>query len=70
MITDQFLIKFALSALVVISFALQHASQLVFYKIKNGIPKDKNATYVIIIAVLQLLSIGIIIEIISYALNK
>lgn len=68
--TDEFLIKFAISTIVAIAFACQHVSQILFRLIDTKKPKDQNGFIVMGIAVLQLFSIGVIIEIIRYALNK
>lgn len=67
---DHFLVKFALGTLVVISFALQHGSQMAGRKINISGPNDKVAAWVICIMIMQLCSIGIIVEIINYALRK
>lgn len=67
---DQFLIKFALCTLVAIAFVLQHSSQVIYRKIDGGLSRDKNATYIFIIIVMQLGSMAIIIEMMRYALNK
>jgi uncharacterized membrane protein len=67
---DQFLINFALTTLVAISFTLQHGAQITFRRMKKEFPKDKNAMFVLAIAVLQMLSIAIIIEVLRYAYSK
>jgi undecaprenyl pyrophosphate phosphatase UppP len=71
--TDQFLINFAMGTLVTISFTFQHLTQVLFKKIllmKKVEGDDKRVLWVLVIGVIQMLSIGIIIELIKYALNK
>jgi hypothetical protein len=67
---DPFLIRFALCTLVVISFVLQHSSQIIYRKISSTISRDKNATYIFIIITMQLASVAILMEMMRYALNK
>ena len=68
--TDQFLVNFALVTLVGISFGLQHSSQYLIRNIKRDNKGETNMLLVISIMVMQLLSIGIIVEIVQYALKK
>ncbi len=68
--TDEFLIKFAISTIVAIAFACQHVSQILVRMIKKQGEKDFNALLVMGTAILQLFSIGVIIEVIRYALSK
>lgn len=70
---DKFLISFALGTLVTISFIFQHICQILFNKlIKETITEtgDKRPLYLLAIIIIQMISIGIIVEIINYALNK
>jgi hypothetical protein len=68
--TDQFLIKFALSTLVIVAFALQHGSQIAARNLGSKSSRDTNVALSILILTMQLASAGIIVEIISYALKK
>jgi hypothetical protein len=67
---DQFLIKFALGTLVTIAFALQHGIQVVFRLTQVEKEKDRRVAYFFAMTLMLMLSIGIVIEIINYALNK
>lgn len=70
--TDEFLINFAIGTLITISFTLQHLSQFLFNKIRNWkeTEDDKRPLLILFIAIIQLISIGIIVELIQYALTK
>ena len=67
---DKFLIQFALCTLGIISFALQHASGYFLRKIDRRLGGDKNAGYLIIIFIMQLLSIAVVMEMMNYAFKK
>lgn len=68
--TDEFLIKFALSTLAVMSFSFQHLSQIIYRRITKDQPKDKQVSLWFLIIVMQLASISIVIEMMEYALTK
>lgn len=78
MLNDNFLISFAISVLVAISFFFQHLSNNVGRRLKVvlSIKKElqvlteKKISLIFLIVVYQLISISIIIEIINYFKNE
>ncbi len=68
---DEFLINFAIIILVGITFVIQHICQFFARKIdtKSEV-HDQNIKYVMCIGLLELIAIGIIIELMRYAFSK